>query len=189
MTKKRKYVPRDPDDASLGSEPYREWTKEELASVKAYAKEHHAKRTPEQIISNALMGTKYQMLEYLEDETITEKTMLSIEHFIDLFLEATNLTLKKFATAIDTTDANLKKYLNGQRTFNVDLALKFANFFHTKPDLWLRVQLKNDLLQLNSDKNMMRQYKVYDYKPVVRLVREEKALYKKKKQSKPDKKH
>jgi addiction module HigA family antidote len=179
MAKKNKYNTED-FDVEIGSEPYREWTKEELASAKTWIKEFAAKRTPEQKLKNSLLSAGYQMESYLEDETITGKNSLSIEHFLNLFLEATNLTLKKFASSIDTTDANLKKYLSGQRTFNVDLALKFANFFHTTPDLWLKVQLKNNLLQMSSDKNLLREYKIYDYKPVVRLVREEKALYKRK---------
>jgi plasmid maintenance system antidote protein VapI len=103
-------------------------------------------------------------------ETSTVK-FYSIEAFLEDYLKVLNLTFKKFAVSIDTTDSNLKKYLSGQRKFNIDLAMKFGYFFHTSPELWLRVYTKNEFYLLTKEKSKASKYKKYDYLKVVELER------------------
>jgi len=79
------------------------------------------------------------------------------------------LILLSATKSIDTTDANLKKYLSGERKFSHDLAFKFSNFFHTTPDLWLKVNIKNELLILKKEKKQATKYKKYDYEKVFAL--------------------
>jgi plasmid maintenance system antidote protein VapI len=145
----------------------KEWSVEELSQVKAHAKSHHDQRTPERKLRNDMRSIQYQMEDYINDEKITGKNLVPLENFLILYLKALNLTFKKFAQAIDTTDGNLKKYLSGDRKFNTDLAFKFASFFHTTPDLWIRVNVKNELLALMKEKKQLSKYKKYDYKKVV----------------------
>lgn len=144
-----------------------EWSKQQLADVKEAIKAHQAKRTLEQKLKTQMLAVKYQMEDYINDAKISNKNMISLEAFIDMYLEALNITFKKFANAIDSTDANLKKYLAGDRKFSTDLALKFASFFHTSPGLWMGVYTKNELLTLEKEKKHLSKYKKYDYEKIL----------------------
>jgi plasmid maintenance system antidote protein VapI len=148
----------------------KEWSKQELANVKAAIKAHQAKRTPEQKLKTQMLAVKCQMEDYINDAKISDKNMISLEAFIDMYLQALNITFKKFANAIDSTDANLKKYLSGDRKFSTDLALKCASFFHTSPGLWMGVYTKNELLALEKEKKQLSKYKKYDYEKVLLSV-------------------
>lgn len=145
----------------------KEWTAEELAEVKAYLKARATKRTPGQKLRAEILTITYTMEEYVDNEKITEKQVISLEEFLHRYLVVLNISFRRFAQAIDTTDANLKKYLSGDRKFSTDLALRFANFFHTTPDLWMKVNIKNELLQLKREKKEMGKYKKYDYEKLV----------------------
>jgi addiction module HigA family antidote len=151
----------------IGLNDAREWSDEKLARVKAFIKDESNKRTPERRLKNEILSIRYQMEEYLENNVIDSRHRLTLETFLNSYLKILNLTLRKFATSIDTTDANLKKYISGERKFNIDLAMKFAHFFHTTPDLWLKVQIKNELDKLNQERKQMKKYKKYDYEKVL----------------------
>ncbi len=145
----------------------REWSAKEMAEIKQFAKENHAKRTPERKLRNAMLSVQYRMEHYIDNEKINEKNIVSLDSFINQYLEVLNITFKKFANALDSTDTNLKKYLSGDRKFNSDLAFKFASFFHTTPDLWMGVHTKNELLSLKKEKKQLSKYKKYDYEKVL----------------------
>lgn len=145
----------------------KEWSAEELAQVKAFAKAHNAQRSPERKRKNEMLSIQYSMEDYINNEKVNEKNMISLEKFLNLYLKVLNLTLKKFASSIDTTDGNLKKYLSGDRKFSTDLAFKFASFFHTTPDIWMKVNIKNELLDLKKEKKQTSKYKKYDYEKVL----------------------
>lgn len=148
----------------------KEWSPEELAQVKAHVKAHNAQRTPERKLKNNMLSIKYRIEDYIDNEKAPEKNIISLEDFLKEYLTALDLTFKKFARAIDTTDGNLKKYLSGERKFNTDLAFKFASFFHTTPDLWLKVNMKNELLELKKGKKQVSKYKKYDYEKVLAVA-------------------
>jgi plasmid maintenance system antidote protein VapI len=154
-------------NVEIGLKNGKEWSDDKLAKVKAFVKSHSDKRTPDRKLKNEMLTIKYQMEEYIENENINEKSVISLESFLGSFLEVLNLTFKKFASSIDTTDGNLKKYLSGDRKFNTDLALKFSSFFHTTPDLWLKVNIKNELLSLKKEKKQISKYKKYNYEKVL----------------------
>lgn len=146
------------------------WSDSKLADMKALIKKESAKRSPEQRLKNELLAIQYQMEEYIEESDERNKKQYDIDSFLSAYLSTLNLNFKKFALSIDTTDGNLKKYLSGKRKFNTDLAMKFGNFFHTSPDLWLKVQLKNELIALKKEQKQVSRYKKYDYKKVVAAV-------------------
>jgi antitoxin HigA-1 len=146
------------------------WSDSKLANMKALIKRESAKRFPEQKLKNDLLGIKYQMEEYIENTGSDNKKLQGIDKFLNAYLSSLNLQFKQFALYIDTTDGNLKKYLSGQRKFNTDLAMKFGYFFHTSPDLWLRVQLKNELIVLRKQQKQVSRYKKYDYTKVVEML-------------------
>lgn len=66
-------------------------------------------------------------------------------------------------------DSNLSKYLSGERKLNAQVALKLSTFSHTKPEQWYRVQLKNELIELNKEKANTKEYEKYDYRNLVEV--------------------
>ncbi|SFE16163.1 hypothetical protein SAMN05518672_104713 [Chitinophaga sp. CF118] len=153
----------------IGLAEGKEWSVSHLTEVKSFIKKEAQKRSPEQQLITQLYGIKYRMEEYLESNDINIKDIRSIEFFLADYLKVLNLSFKKFAISIDTTDGNLKKYLSGERKFNTDLAMKFGCFFHTSPDLWMSICTKNEFLLLQKGKAYVSKYKKYDYKNVVNL--------------------
>jgi plasmid maintenance system antidote protein VapI len=145
----------------------REWSAKEMAEIKQFAKANHAQRTPERKLKNAMLSIQYRMEDYIDNKKINEKDIISLDSFLSLYLEALNITFKKFANALDSTDTNLKKYVSGDRKFSTDLAFKFASFFHTTPNLWMGVYTKNELLSLKKEKKQISKYKKYDYEKVL----------------------
>ena len=118
------------------------------------------------IIQTRLMSLRFEIEEYLNDNP---SKLLTLESVVSNFLIVLNLPFRKFAMFLDTTDSNLKKYVTGERKFNIDLALKFGHFFHTSPELWLKLQLKNELIELNNKKET-KQYAKYDYRKVIGVL-------------------
>jgi len=157
-------------DVKIGLPEGKSWSASKLAAMKALIKKEAAKRSPERKLKNELLGIKYQMEEYIENMDSIEPKLQGIDTFLNAYLSTLNLQFKQFAVFIDTTDGNLKKYLSGQRKFNTDLAMKFGCFFHTSPDLWLKVQLKNELIALRREHRQVARYKKYDYTKVVEVV-------------------
>lgn len=156
-------------NVEIGLDDAKQWSDEKLSKIKAFVRNQSNKRNPERKLKNEMLTIKYQMEAYLDDKDIKANGLCTLETFLGYYLETLNLTFKKFATSIDMTDGNLKKYLSGDRKFSIDLAMKFAHFFHTTPDLWLKVQIKNQLIELNTNKVQTKKYRKYNYEKALEL--------------------
>lgn len=150
----------------IGSNEPKHWNEAQIGRLKTFAKNNAKQRSEEQKINNKLMALRFEIEEHLNDNS---SKPLTIEHVLLNYLEVLNLPFRKFAICLDTTDSNLKKYLKGERKFNNDLVLKFSHFFHTPPDLWLKLQLKNELFELRK-KKVTKQYEKFDYRKVKGMV-------------------
>lgn len=144
-------------------------TKEEKGLIEEYARIHHAKRSPERLIRNEMLSVLYRLEEYLQEENLNAKEVRTIEYFVGEFCKVLGLNKSQFANHLDTDISNLNKYLKGQRAFNTELAMKFSRFFHTPVDVWLKVQLKNDLIALH-EAEKGHKYDKYDYKKVLKMA-------------------
>jgi plasmid maintenance system antidote protein VapI len=102
----------------------------------------------------------------LQEELTEETELLSVEYFTIEFCKVLDLNKKQFAGCLDTDVSNLNKYLKGQRAFSTDLALKFAHFFHTPADVWLKIPLKNELFLIAFEAKDANKYQKYDYEKV-----------------------
>ncbi|PZR25897.1 MAG: hypothetical protein DI535_16450 [Citrobacter freundii] len=156
-------------DIAIGQAEYKEWSAEKFAAVKAAMKAHAANRSKEQILKNEMVAIELKMIHYVNQESQDTRKPIKIADFVGHYLTVMNLSFKRFAEALDSKDGNLKKHVDGERSFNRDLAMKFGSFFHTSPDLWLKVHAKNELLQLQEDKKNSQQYKRYDYTRVIKV--------------------
>ena len=143
-----------------------EWSIEKLAETDQIAKEIARKRSHEMKLKNRMLSIRYRMEEYLQNQEINDDELVNLDLWLKDYLKVLNLTQKKFAELIENKDGNLKKYLIGERRFSTDLAMKFGHFFHTKPDLWLNIQIKNDVLLLKKEKETAAKYEKYDYERV-----------------------
>ncbi len=146
------------------------WSQAKTEKVTAMAKAQNNQRSPERIRKNAMSAVRYRMEEYVMSENSTSEKLHTIEDFVKDFLKVLGLKKGEFARYIDIDDSNLNKYYRSDRRFNTTLALKFAHFFHTSADLWLKVQIKNELFELQKEKEAEEKYKKYDYEKVLLLA-------------------
>ncbi len=146
------------------------WSSEKKEAITAMAKLRHSERSKERILRNAMSAVRYRMEDYVNEEVATPETMRTIEDFVKDFLKVLGLKKGEFAKHIDIDDSNLNKYYRSDRRFNTVLALKFAHFFHTPADLWLKVQIKNELLELHREQEAAEKYRKYDYEKVLQMA-------------------
>ena len=61
------------------------------------------------------------------------------------FLEPLKISQNQLARDIDVPVSRIAAIVKGSRTITADTALRFAEFFGTSPQLWLRLQMSYDL--------------------------------------------
>lgn len=93
---------------------------------------------------------RYRMIEYVQNDDTKE--MLDAGFFIREYLRAADVKQNVFAQFIDFNPGNLGKLLNGSRKINPETAIILGNVFKIDPQLWLRIQDKNEMVRLNNVK-------------------------------------
>lgn len=144
------------------------WNDKKKDDLKKIIKSHSSKQSKEQILKNQLLSIQYKLEDYIQSENDVE--VLKILDFVKMYLKTLNITKKELASYFEMKDSNLHKYLIGERKLNAKLALKLSTFSHTKPEQWYRVQVKNEMIELNKEKANVEAYKKYDYRNLVEAV-------------------
>lgn len=157
-------------DVKIGPNDGHARTKAKAVEIAAFAEAHHRKRSPERLLKNSMLSVLYRMEHYVDDDQLTLEHLCNIEDFVKDFLTVLKINKTTFAQLIDVDGANLNKYYRSDRRFNTELALKFAHFFHTPPDLWLRIQIKNELLLLQKERQSDEKYIKYDYEKLLQMA-------------------
>src|ERR1700722_18974984 len=157
-------------DLTIGPNDGNNRSKEKTEEIAALAKLHNSKRSVERLRRNAMLAVQYRMEHYVNDDLVTYETIYAIEDFVKDFLKVLGINKGAFAGYIEMDSSNLNKYYRSERRFNIELALKFAYFFHTPVDLWLKVQMKNDLLRLQKEEEAADKYRKYDYEKVLQIA-------------------
>lgn len=172
ITGKKKEAPTqaEPVELTLGPNDGHTRGKDKAARIAALAKLHHSSRSPEQLRRNAMLAVQYKMEQYLNDQETSFEQICTIKDFVTEFLKVLSINKSAFAGFIDMDGANLNKYYRAERRFNTELALKFGHFFHTSAELWLQVQIKNELLELEREKAASDKYDKYDYEKALQLA-------------------
>lgn len=116
----------------------------------------------EEKIKIKMLGLKFQMEDYLNSESIN---IIPVGHFVKRALTQLNIKHKNFAKYIDLKSPNLSKLLKGERKINMEQALIFENLFNIKAELWIALQTKNQLVQL--EKLNRKKFKKYSIKDLV----------------------
>jgi addiction module HigA family antidote len=145
-------------------------SKDKAAEIAALTKFHNGKRSPERLRKNSLLAIQYRMEHYIGDGTVTYENVWVIEDFVKDFLKVLGINKTAFAQYIEVDISNLNKYFRSDRKFSTELALKFAYFFHTPADLWLKIQIKNELLELQKEKQAEDKYSKYDYEKILQMA-------------------
>ena len=144
------------------------WNDKKKDDLNKIIKSHSSKQSKEQILKNQLLSIQYKLEDYIHSEN--DEEVLKILDFVKMYLKTLNITKKELASYFEMKDSNLHKYLIGERKLNAKLALKLSTFSHTKPEQWYRVQVKNEMIELNREKANVEAYKKYDYRNLVEAV-------------------
>ena len=146
------------------------WEPNKMNRLREFILSESKKQSPERKLKNKLLSIRYQIEDYLEKDKV--QNVMSIYDFVRLYIDQLGITQKDLATLFEMKDTNLYKYLNGERKLNQDLVLKLSSFSGTTPELWYYVQIKNELTELKSDKNKLKQYEKYSH----RFIRPKKRI-------------
>lgn len=144
------------------------WNDNKKKDLSKVIKSHSQKQTKERLIRNELLSIQYRIEDYIQNEN-EDVPSLKILDFIKMYLKTLNITKKDLAIYFDMRDSNLQKYLSGERKLNTEMALKLSSFSHIKPEYWYRIQIKNELSELNKMKKNIDDYKKYDYRNLVTI--------------------
>lgn len=154
-------------NVEFGPNDGKQWSSDKLIQADRIASEIASKRSKAQKLRNQIRSVQYRMEEYIQNQGAHKNEIIMLDVWLKEYLKVLSLTQKDFAEIIENKDKNLRKYLIGERRFSTDLAMKFGFFFHTSPDIWLKVQVKNDLLLLQREKETKEKYNKYDYEKVL----------------------
>ena len=144
------------------------WNDNKKKDLSKVIKSHSQKQTKERLIRNELLSIQYRIEDYIQNEN-EDVPSLKILDFIKMYLKTLNITKKDLAIYFDMRDSNLQKYLSGERKLNTEMALKLSSFSHIKPEYWYRIQIKNELSELNKMKKNIDDYKKYDYRNLITI--------------------
>ena len=138
------------------------WNEEKNKSIKEFILTHSQKQSKERKLRNELLSIQYQIEDYIDTKNVSDK--IGLLDFIKMYLKTFNVTQKKLADLFEMKDSNLHKYLIGERKLNPDIVLKLSSFTHLSPEYWLRVEVKNELIEITKEKERNKDYQKYDYR-------------------------
>jgi plasmid maintenance system antidote protein VapI len=143
-------------------EPNDIWNEGKKNDLKKLILSHSRKQSNERRLRNELLSIQYQIEDYIENDSNSAR--MDILDFIKMYLKTLNVTQKKLASLFEMRDSNLHKYLVGERKLNTHIVLKLSSFSHTSPEYWLRIQVKNELMEITKEKGNAKKYRKYDYR-------------------------
>lgn len=118
-------------------------------------------QSPKQKLENKILSLRYKMEDYI-DQKYPEKILFA-GNFIKELLEIINVKDKTFAEYIGLSKYDFSKLLNGKRKLSSDLAIKLGQIFKIQPNLWIEIEIKNELLFIEKEKNNeYKKYSLYD---------------------------
>ncbi len=138
------------------------WNENKTKSLNDFISSHSQKQSQERKLKNELLSIQYQIEDYIKTENISNK--LRVLDFVKMYLKTFNVTQKKLANLFEMEDSNLHKYLIGERKLNANIVLKLSSFTHLNPEYWLRVEVKNELIEIFKEKERNKDYQKYDYR-------------------------
>jgi len=137
------------------------WNEQKQNDLKNFILSSSEKQSRERKIKNELLSIRFQMEEYIGNDNSDQPIMM--QDYVKMYLKTLHITQRKLAALFEMQSSNLHKYLVGDRRLNSSMILKLSSFTHTSPELWLRLQVKNELIEINREKERSKEYRKYDY--------------------------
>ncbi|MAP47883.1 MAG: addiction module antidote protein, HigA family [Oceanicaulis sp.] len=81
---------------------------------------------------------------------VTGLTVHPGEYLAEEFLEPLGLSMRRAATALNISAANLSRFVAGKQSVSTELAVRLAAAFGTSAQFWLNLQQAYDLAQLRA---------------------------------------
>ena len=72
------------------------------------------------------------------------------EYLAEEFLEPLGLSMRRAATALNISAANLSRFVAGKQSVSTELAVRLAAAFGTSAQFWLNLQQSYDLAELRA---------------------------------------
>lgn len=136
------------------------WTGDDFKNIDDLLKQHYAEIPSIEKLEHQLFAIKLNMQDYLtmEDITVIKPIGLFIEEAIVACKKTLKISKKTLAKYWGTTSPNLSKYLKGERSLSVELALRVASTLDIPAQLLLDIQIKNQLLELSNKKDYEKEF-------------------------------
>lgn len=138
------------------------WDEDKRTALKDFITLHSQEQSKERRLRNELLAIQYRIEDYIGSDNTSDR--LRVLDFVKLYLKTFNVTQKKLADLFEMKDSNLHKYLVGERKLNAVIVLKLSSFSNLNPEYWLRVEVKNELIEITKEKEKNNDYQKYDYR-------------------------
>lgn len=139
---------------------------EDFRLLQEAIKNHSSQISKEEKRSLRIKGVIYRMKSFLNEFRPSE--IVSTGAFLKELVEVIGVPHKDFASYIGYKNSNLSALYSGTRRINHDLALKLGNIFNMDPTIWLNLQNKVELLEINEQDE--EEYKKYQLNDLLRKV-------------------
>ena len=96
-----------------------------------------------------LFTLRLKMQDYLKSN---QSKIITVGYFLKQALKRLKIKQNRFASYIDLKAPNLSKILKDQRKINMEQALIFESIFDIEAEVWLRIQTKQELAELEKMK-------------------------------------
>ena len=113
-----------------------------------------------------IKGVIYRMESYLSDRSLEK--IIPVGVFLKELVEIIKVPHKEFATYLGIKNTNLSAFYKGRRRINHDLAMKLGYIFNMNPALWLHIQNKAELMEIQNQSE--EEYKKYQLNDLLRKV-------------------
>lgn len=137
------------------------WNDEKENGVTDFIINHSQKQLVERKLRNEMLAIQFLIEDYINTERVTNK--FRILDFVKMYLKIFNVTQKKLADLFEMKDSNLHKYLIGERKLNTNIVLKLSAFSNLTPEYWLRIEVKNELIEIIKEKEKNINYNKYHF--------------------------
>ncbi len=138
------------------------WNEDKRNTLNDFITVHSQKQSKERKLRNELLAIQYRIEDYIKSENVSER--IRVLDFVKLYLKTFNVPQKKLADFFEMRDSNLHKYLVGERKLIASIVLKLSSFSHLNPEYWLRIEVKNELIEITKEKERNKDYQKYDYR-------------------------
>lgn len=145
-------------DEVLGSQEEIKLSDQDIALIRSYRKKFFEERTEKDRISDRLTALRFSLMKYLDSQDSDH--ILGLGDFLVDLLDQLKIKRGVFASYIEISPRNINKYFGGERKFTIDHALKFEQLFQVPAEIFLEVQLKNELLK--AKRSSRKTYEKYD---------------------------